>query len=63
MSIATTVDKCLSNHVITLLEEVKDMKIDRRKKNAKTRDIKVHFDTVRSVFSDCFFIIYNKVKQ
>ena len=49
MSIATPVDKFLLNHAIILLEEVKDMKIDRpKKKNAKTRDIKVSFDTVRS---------------
>ena len=29
MSIATPADKLTSNHAITLLEEVKDMKIDR----------------------------------
>ena len=50
MSIASPVDKFLSNHIIILLEEVKDMKIDRRKKKrkAKTHNIKVSFDTVRS---------------
>ena len=55
MSIASPVDKFLLNYVIILLEEVKDMKIDRKKKtkkkkkkNAKTHDIKGSFDTVQS---------------
>ena len=48
MSIATPIDKFLSNHAIMLLGEVKDMKMDRRQKKAKTHDIKVSFDTVRS---------------
>ena len=29
MSIATPIDKLTSNHAIILLEEIKDMKIDR----------------------------------
>ena len=37
MSIASPVDKFLSNHIIILLEEVKDMKIDRRKKKERRK--------------------------
>ena len=47
MSIATPIDKLTSNHAIILLEEIKDMKID-RSKYVKTHDTKVSFDTVRS---------------
>ena len=47
MSIATPIDKLTSNHAIILLEEIKDMKIDRRK-CVKTHDTKASFDTVRS---------------
>ena len=29
MSIATSIDKFISNHAIIMLEEIKDMKVDR----------------------------------
>ena len=47
MFIATPIDKLTPNHAIILLEEIKDMKIDRRK-CVKTHDTKVSFDTVQS---------------
>ena len=47
MSIATSVNKFISNHAIILLEEIKDMKVDRLK-CVKTDDTKVSFDTVQS---------------
>ena len=47
MSIATPIYKFISNHAIILLEEKKDMKINRRK-CVKTRDTKDSFDTVQS---------------
>ena len=52
MSIATQINKFISNHAKVLLKEIKDMKIDRRKKkkkNAKTDDnFTGQFDNVRS---------------
>ena len=38
MSLATLINKFISNLAKILLKEIKDMKTDRREKNAKTDD-------------------------
>ena len=38
MSLATPINIFISNHAKILLKEIKGMKIDRRKKHAKTDD-------------------------
>ena len=38
MSLAIPINIFISNHAKILLNKIKDMKIDRRKKNAKTDD-------------------------
>ena len=49
MSIAIQINKFISNHAKVLLIEIKDMKIDRQKKNTKTDDnFTGQFDNVRS---------------
>ena len=48
MSIAQ-INKFISNHAKVLLKEIKDVKIDRRKKNTKNDDnFTGQFDNVRS---------------
>ena len=49
MSIATQINKFISNHAKVLLREIKDMKIDPWKKTTKTDDnFACQFDNVRS---------------
>ena len=49
MSIATQINKFISNQRNKMLKEIKDMKIDCRKKNGKTDDnFTGQFDNVRS---------------
>ena len=49
MPIATPIKKFISYHAKILLKEIKDMKIDRRKENAKIHDKKhVNLTNVRS---------------
>ena len=41
MSIATQINKFISNHAKVLLKEIKDVKIDRRKKKKKRKPITI----------------------
>ena len=67
MSVATPINKFISNHAKMLQKEIKDMKIDRRKKKKKTqKPMTINRSVWRhqiKVCLGCLIIIYKDFKQ